>query len=536
MKRGPQAAVLAAAAICAAAAAVAAGEQPDGPATAARPAPPTPVAESPGPPSRAQPARARTARVDATAAEAEARARRREEARRSRARERRARAARRERREKARARAAQGPPRTVEGSIRRARDRGRIQASEARAYTSRWRRAQAALRRLPADRAAELRAVVDGAERLAAAGRLSAGRMPAVFTEVVRNERFWSRRGAPEPGRRFTFAGDPVILQYYPGQGLRIQPLASAGKANALYNACRGHNTRPGTPCRKRALGRLLDRLVDLGAGRGGFTAWEYYFGFSGGRAPWISAMAQGTVIQALARGHRLLGGDDGYLDAAREGLGAFETGAPAGVAVAAPGGTHYAMYSQQPGLKVLNGFLQAVAGLQTYARVSGDKRAWRLFRAGESAARRAVPEFDTGGWSLYSKPGGESTLEYHRLVRDFLGNLCRRDGGEIYCRTEKRFTSYMDEPPRVHVRPIRGARRGRPLRVRFMLSRNAVVTVTARSADGGRTVFKRALRLGRGRNEVRWTPRGSQRYRVEVSVRDRSGRRASADRLARVR
>ncbi|MEX2193681.1 MAG: D-glucuronyl C5-epimerase family protein [Thermoleophilaceae bacterium] len=402
-------------------------------------------------------------------------------------------------------------------------------------YSSRYARAREALRRLSGTRAAELRAVVGGAEKLAAGGRLSAGRMPAVFLELVRNERFWSRRGAPDPGRRFSFGRDPVILQYYPGQGLRIQPLASAAEANRLYNACRGYKTRPGTPCRKRTLGRLLDRLVELAARRGDFKAWEYYFPFSGGSAPWVSGMAQGTVIQALARGHRHLGGDDGYLDAAREGLGAFETPAPAGVAVPAPGGTHYAMYSQRPGLKVLNGFLQAVAGLQTYARVSGERRAWALFRAGDAAAQHAVPSFDTGGWSLYSKPGGESTVEYHRLVRDFLGNLCRRDGGRVYCRTERRFTSYVDEPPRLHVRPIRGARRGRPLRVRFRLSRNALVTVSARS-EGGKTVFGRSLRLRRGSHEVRWTPRGSQHYRVKVSARDRRGKRASSSRLARVR
>lgn len=421
------------------------------------------------------------------------------------------------------------------GSVRRARDRGHIGTAEARVYAARYERARAALRRLGGARAAELRAVVGSSERLAAAGRLTAGRMPAVFLELVRNERFWSRRGAPAAGRRFTFGRDPMILQYYPGQGLRIQPLASAAEANRLYNACRGYNTRPGTPCRKRTLGRLLDRLVELAAGRGGFDAWEYYFSFAGGQAPWVSGMAQGTVIQALARGHRYLGGDDGYLDAARRALGAFETPAPAGVAVAAPGGTHYAMYSQRPGLKILNGFLQAVAGLQTYARVSGERRAWRLFRAGDAAARRAVPGFDTGGWSLYSKPGAESTLEYHRLVRDFLGNLCRRDGGRVYCHTERRFTEYLDEPPRLNVRPIRGARSGRPLRVRFRLSRNALVTVSARSA-GGRTVFRRVLRLRRGSHEVRWTPRGSQRYRVTVAARDQRGKRTSRRRLARVR
>lgn len=508
----------------------AAGEQPDGGRAAPDRAPVTVTAP---PPPAVTPARAARP-TDTVSAE------RRERAAAAAARERRVRRARADRRERgarlrARATAARRTPRTVLGSVRRARVRGHIGAAEARTYAARYRRARSALGRLDGERAAELRAVVASAERLAAGGRLSAGRIPAVFLELVRNERFWSRRGPPAAGRRFTFGRDPVILQYYPGQGLRLQPLASAAEANRLYNACRGYNTRPGTPCRKRTLARLLDRLVELGARRGGFTAWEYHFSFAGGSAPWISGMAQGTVIQALARGHRFLGGDDGYLDAAREGLGAFEAPAPVGVAVPAPGGTHYAMYSQDPRLKVLNGFLQAIAGIQTYARVSDERRAWRLFRAGDGAARRAVPAFDTGGWSLYSQPGGESTVEYHRLVRDFLGNLCRRDGGSVYCRTERRFTRYLEDPPGLHVRPIRGARAGRPLRVRFRLSRSAVVTVRARSA-GDRTVFRRRLRLQRGRHEVPWTPHSGRSYRVSVSANGARGLRSKRERVARVR
>lgn len=358
--------------------------------------------------------------------------------------------------------------------------------------------------------------------------------MPAVFLELVRNARFWARRGPPASGARFSFGRDPVVLQYYPGQGLRFQPLATASKANGLYNACRGYRTRPGTPCRRRALQRVLDRLVELSARRGSARAWEYYFPYDGGEAPWVSGMAQGTVIQALARGSRYLGRRT-YLRVARSALGVFEAAPPVGVAVSDGGGTHYAMYSTRPGLRILNGFLQAVSGLHTYARVSGDRRAWRLFRAGDRAARRAVPAFDTGGWSLYSRPGGESTLEYHRLVRDFLGNLCRRAGGRPYCRTERRFTRYLSEPPRLHVRPVRGARAARPLRVRFRLSRAARVTVSVRSA-GGRLVFRRRVQLARGAHAMTWTPRSGRTYRVAVVARDDRGLRSTRRREARVR
>ena len=46
---------------------------------------------------------------------------------------------------------------------------------------------------------------------------------------------------------------------------------------------------------------------MSLGVERNGYLAWEYYFEFGGGRPPWVSGMAQGTAMQALARaGERL--------------------------------------------------------------------------------------------------------------------------------------------------------------------------------------------------------------------------------------
>src|SRR5438552_2262858 len=107
-------------------------------------------------------------------------------------------------------------------------------------------------------------------------------------------------------GPRVQFTGDPLTLQYYPGEGLRLQPLANFGKANALYNACKGINTAPGTPCEPDQLRALLDRLVAMGAMRHGFLAWEYYFPIYGGRPPWVSGIAEGAALSALAHGAQL--------------------------------------------------------------------------------------------------------------------------------------------------------------------------------------------------------------------------------------
>ena len=113
-------------------------------------------------------------------------------------------------------------------------------------------------------------------------------------------------------------------------------------------------------------------------------------------------------------------------------------------------------MYSFAPDLRILNGELQTLIGLRDVARIAGSGRARRLFRRAEPMARRTVPGFDTGAWSLYSANGKESTLGYHRLVAGFLVGLCRRTATPTYCAAGRRFERYVREPPRVHVRTAR--------------------------------------------------------------------------------
>ena len=48
------------------------------------------------------------------------------------------------------------------------------------------------------------------------------------------------------------------------------------------------------------------------------------------------------------------------------------------------------------------------------------------LFEAGDAEARAIVPLYDTGGWSLYDQ-FGESDLNYHELLTEFLQHLCER-------------------------------------------------------------------------------------------------------------
>jgi hypothetical protein len=393
--------------------------------------------------------------------------------------------------------------------------------------------AVATWRSLDGARRYQLGAQISTMDRIAKRGLFTPTRMPALFTQLGRNREYWERNDIPKSrpvirsacgavggggGGRVTFDGSELVYQYYGGQGLQLQPLASFGKANQLWNACKGINTEPGTPCEPERLRLLLDEMHAIAATRGSFKTWEYYFAFGGGTPPWTSGLSQGTGVQAMARGTELLG-DPKYALQARDALGAFETGPPLGVRVWANGGRHYLIYSFAPGLRVLNGFLQSLIGLHDYAELESSPKALALFEAGDRAARREVPRFDTGAWSLYAQGGNESDLSYHRLVRDFLKGLCERTQTSIYCRTEKRFTSYLYEGTRVRLLIPPKVRTKRLAYIGFTLSKRSCVNLVI--SRGKTIVSNRTAVFGYGRHAWAYVPPRRGTYTIKLDARD---------------
>lgn len=421
--------------------------------------------------------------------------------------------------------------RTVKGAVRRAHLAGHIGRRQFREYRELDRRARRALRRLSGQRRAELGAVVGTLDGIAAAQRLTASRMPLAFLTLRRNIEVWAnRRSLPAPGERLTFGRDPVVFQAFAGQGVQHHPLASFGRANALARPCLHESRRR---CRPRALGRMLDRLVTLSSRRGGAVAWEYFFAYGGGGPLWVSGMSQGTAVQALARGARVLRRAR-YLRTAESALATFERPPPEGVAVSAPGGRHYLMYSFNPDLRILNGFLQSVIGLHDLARISGAARARRAYAAGEGAARVAVQGYDTGAWSLYASGGRESNESYHRLVHEFLIRLCARTRRQVYCGAERRFGRYLTEPPRIGLAVSPRTRARRTVPIDFTLSKIAHVAVRVTGPRG--TALRRTMTLARGRHQVSWVPDRRGAYRVRVDATGLSGPRGVARSTIRVK
>ncbi|CAA9520142.1 MAG: hypothetical protein AVDCRST_MAG67-3261, partial [uncultured Solirubrobacteraceae bacterium] len=222
--------------------------------------------------------------------------------------------------------------------------------------------------------------------------------------------------------------------------------------------------------------------------------------------------------------------GDARFGRAARRALGAFERPAPLGVAVAHGQGQRYTMYSFAPRLRIYNGELQALIGLRDVARISGSRRARRLFARGEPVARRSVRALDTGAWSLYSEGGAESTVEYHRLVGTFLQGMCTRTGTRTYCAAGRRLARYVGEPPRMQVRAQRRPYARRRTGITFTLSKVSDVMVQVLDRRG-HVAFARGMRLSRGRHRLVWVPRHTGRHRLRIVAVGPGGTRAAVQR-----
>ena len=411
--------------------------------------------------------------------------------------------------------------------------------------------------RLRGTRRDELGAVLANLDGIAAAGMLSPSRLPGLVLTLERNRQWWTSGPLLGDGQRVGFAGSELVWQYYAGQGLEIQWLGTFGKANGYFLSGRADDAR---------LTALLDQAIGLATQRGGGIAWEYDFHFDGGAPPWVSAIAEGTAVQSIARAAVRFGRAD-YFNAAHAALGIFATPPPEGVRVATPAGAHYLIYSYAPGERVLNSFIQSLVALHDYAGLANSDEGRALFAAGQAEAQLEVPRYDTGAWSMYDL-ASESDLSYHTLLRDFLGRLCDRlqapaaaptppagpaapaagpTGGTaptpiaappipyqvpapsaaVYCLTAAHFSAYLRQPPVVALAGLGGARAGRPARMRLSLSKISQVTVTASRA--GRTAFHLAEEVAHGTRTLAWTPSLPGSYQLRVAATDLAGNAATA-------
>jgi hypothetical protein len=407
--------------------------------------------------------------------------------------------------------------RTLARELQKLYETGRIDQATYDADRAIHRDVKRRIRRLSGARKDQLAGALAAVEGIAARRQLRAGRLAPLFLTLQRNAEWWSSEPLLYSGQRVTFPGSELVWQYVPGQGIQLHPLANFGKLNAYAKGSRRNNARNA---------RLLDELMAIAVPRGGGLAWEYYFTFDGGRPPWVSSLAQGTGLQAIARSAAKLGRMEELLPRIQAGLRLFEQAPPTGVRVETDAGVHYAQYSFWPDLRILNGFIQSLVGLYDVAQITGDPRAAQLFAAGDATARKEVPTFDTGAWSYYSRGAitRESDLSYHLLLRDFLVGLCDRTSAPAYCNAELNFTTYLEVPPELDLRTAR-VRGGTATTLKFTLSKISRTSISVTAPDGRRVLSVAAGTMGRGTRSIGWTaPRKRGIYTVRIDAIDLAG------------
>jgi hypothetical protein len=400
---------------------------------------------------------------------------------------------------------------TIASTLAKLYRRGKISAPE---YRSDHASLEAAIRtaaRLKGTRSIELYSILTNLHRMAVAGQLTPSRLPVLFLTLDNNRQWWSTGPLLASAQRVQFAGSQLVWEYYPGQGIELQVLGSFGEADGLYT---------GGPSNYQMLHDLMSELIPLAVKRAGALVWEYYFNFDGGRPPWVSAMAQGTALEALTRSYEAFQ-DPSYLAVAAQALPLFSAPPPAGVRIGTALGARYLQYSFAPGASIINAFLQSLIGLYDYAKVSGDPAAQQLFVAGNAEALSEVPHFNTGAWSLY-QPGQEDSLSYHQLVTGFLQQLCSRTQADAYCTTANAFQTDLRTPPVLKLITHR-SRVGALTDVHFSLSKASHVGIV--EVFQGTTLFATSTQLGYGSNALGIpTPRHAGTYTVRLTATDLAG------------
>jgi D-glucuronyl C5-epimerase C-terminus len=378
------------------------------------------------------------------------------------------------------------PQKTVSSELTRLLKTGAMTSSQYATYNGAWNAALRTERHLHGTPAKELEAVIENMHNIALAGKLTPGRLPVLFLTLGYNRQWWASGNVPSAGSYVEFSGSELVWEYYAGQGIELQVLATFGKADGLYTA--GSADYP-------EMETLLGQMIALAVNRAGGPVWEYYFQFGGGKPPWTSAMSQGTGIEALTRAY-LATHDPSYLQLAHQALALFTAPPPIGVRVATPLGARYVQYTFTPGTSIINAFLQSLIGLYDYAHASGDPLAQQLFDGGNAEAEAEVPHFDTGAWSLY-QPGVEDPLSYHELVTGFLQQLCQRTSAPVYCVTAQHFTAYLTTPPALAL-VTQHARKNKAFSLRFSLSKYSHVGIVV-VGPGGHTLFSTSASFGYG-------------------------------------
>ncbi|MGD0274388.1 MAG: D-glucuronyl C5-epimerase family protein [Gaiellaceae bacterium] len=390
--------------------------------------------------------------------------------------------------------------------IKQAAAKGSIDRASAAKYRAAVNRAALLIRRLPKARSTPVSACLR--EAAATAAKLTAPRARAVFGQLAVNNSYFALDGPPVGQKDITDV-DGIVYRYFAGLGFQFHPLANFAALNARVSS----GDLGGAD-------RLAQALIARGVSEpGGGMGWEYYFDYSGGRAPWLSGMAQAVAAQALSYyGTNNASNETSSLDAARLAFLSI----PGRLVQTVGPGSWIKLYGFNHSV-VLNAQLQSIISLNDYAQLSDDVDAAALAASMSRSAAANLNRFDTGYWTYYALPSKPSPLSYQRYVVQMLRRLA--DDDPRFSVAATKFSAYEKQPPAFKLSDSATGT------VRFWLSKPA--TVEMRSAAGA----TKRLSLYGGWYTLGWKlPMRAGAYSVSVSANDWAGNRASFTALPIVR
>jgi hypothetical protein len=386
-------------------------------------------------------------------------------------------------------------------SLAKAQKAHRIDAATASTARAEVARAAHLIRTLPNGRSYHVQVALQ--EAAGFREPLTLPRTLELYGALRANDDYFAAHWAPADKTDIVGA-DGVVYRYFAGSCFRFHPLANFGVLNARVASGDVDGTR-----------ELADALVERGVyQRGGGIGWEYDFDFGGGRAPWLSGMAQAVAAQAFAGAAALV--TDRSAAYLREATAAYRI-IPRSLLTSVPAGPWIRLYAFDR-TPVLNAQLQAAISLTAFATATGDADAANLAARMRTAAATTLPRFDTGYWSDYSLAGDPSPVDYHVFVVSLLRKLATAD--PRFADAAKRFAAYEKQPPAFK---LDNAGVGQ---VRFWLSKPATVTVTTAAGPTKRLSFDG------GWHTLAWQPKTAGVFPVHVDAADWLGNKTSFDAL----
>jgi len=251
----------------------------------------------------------------------------------------------------------------------------------------------------------------------------------------------------------------------------------------------------------------------------GGGLGWEYYFNYAGGRAPWVSGMAQAVAAQAFAAASLSDEDDSTKLEQAAQGRPSHDSAAAGASARLRPlirlyGFSHYrraerAVYSRCSRCEITPTQWPTVTRHARRGNGAGSRQR-------DSPLRHRLLTY-------YSLPRTPSTLDYQKFVVHLLGKLNSLD--PRLATATARFAGYAKQPPAFKIASSGlGA-------VRFWLSKPS--TVEMRSPAGARSGSRFTAV---GTTSAGKLPARAGAYSVLVKARDWAGNSSSFAGLPLVR